>query len=217
MSHFQLTISTPQTRRIAIVAATTLLTWLAFAIIAPAAESWPQLQFDARRSGNAEDRKLGDKPLSLIAAQSLGDAVFTSPAIAEGRVFVVDGSGTAHCFDAATLKPLWKRDTDPGQANRFANVNNVSSPAVVGGFLHFGTMAGNYYVLNVRDGSEAAKIEVGEPIFSSPAISDDGKTVYFASLGSRVYAVTPTGAVRWTWDFVREVLKFDGDRWDGEA
>lgn len=217
MSHFQLTISTPLTRRIAIVAATTLLTWLAFAIIAPAAESWPQLQFDARRSGNAEDRKLGDKPLSLIAAQSLGDAVFTSPAIAEGRVFVVDGSGTAHCFDAATLKPLWKRDTDPGQANRFANVNNVSSPAVVGGFLHFGTMAGNYYVLNVRDGSEAAKIEVGEPIFSSPAISDDGKTVYFASLGSRVYAVTPTGAVRWTWDFVREVLKFDGDRWDGEA
>ncbi|MEX2185463.1 MAG: PQQ-binding-like beta-propeller repeat protein [Pirellulales bacterium] len=184
-----------------------------------AAEAWPQLQFDARRSGNAEDRQLADKPLSLIAARPLGDAVFTAPVVADNRVFVVDGSGTAHCFDAATLEPIWKRETSLDKRGRFANVNNVSSPAVAGDYLHFGTMTGAYYVLRVADGSVAAKIElgVGDPIFSSPAISDDGQTVYIASLGSRVYALKPNGDIRWTWDFVREVLKFDGDRWDGEA
>ena len=40
--------------------------------------------------------------------------------------------------------------------------------------------------------------------------------MYFATLGSRVYALEPDGTVRWTWDFVREVLKYDGDRWSGE-
>lgn len=184
---------------------------------AAAAESWPQLQFDSRRSGNAEDRQLPDKPLSLIAAAPLTDAVFTAPAVANNRVFIVDGSGVAHCFDAATLKPLWKRETSSGTPGRFANVNNVSSPAVAGDYLHFGTMAGTYYVLRVADGSVAATIELGEPIFSSPAVSDDGQTVYFASLGSRVHALRPNGDIRWTWDFVREVLKFDGDRWNGEA
>jgi outer membrane protein assembly factor BamB len=182
-----------------------------------AAESWPQLQFDSRRSGNVEDRHLPDKPLGLIAAQPLTDAVFTAPAVADNRVFVVDGSGTAHAFDAATLKPLWKFETGSATNKQWTNVNNISSPAIVGDYLHFGTMAGRYYVLHAADGSIAAKIELDEPIFSSPAISDDGQTVYFASLGSRVYALKPNGDIRWTWDFVREVLKFDGDRWNGEA
>jgi outer membrane protein assembly factor BamB len=40
--------------------------------------------------------------------------------------------------------------------------------------------------------------------------------VYFATLGARVYAVTPAGSVAWTWDFVQEVIGFDGDRWKGD-
>jgi outer membrane protein assembly factor BamB len=184
-----------------------------------AAEAWRQLQFDGRRSGNAEDRQLADKPLALIAARPLTDAVFTAPVVSQGRVFVVDGGGTAHCFDTATLEPIWKRETSPDKLGRYANVNNVSSPAVAGDYLHFGTMTGVYYVLRVADGSVVARIKlgVGDPIFSSPAVSDDGQTVYIASLGSRVYALKPNGDIRWSWDFVREVLEFDGDRWDGEA
>ena len=41
--------------------------------------------------------------------------------------------------------------------------------------------------------------------------------VYFATLGSRVYALTPEGTLCWTWDFVGQQLGFDGDRWSGAA
>lgn len=41
--------------------------------------------------------------------------------------------------------------------------------------------------------------------------------VYFATLGSRVYALRPDGAVEWTWDYVQQQLGWDGDRWSDAA
>ncbi len=171
-------------------------------------EDWPQLKFDSRHSGNVPDRSVTG-PLGLVAAAGLTDAVFTAPVVADGRVYVVDGSGVAFCFDAETLELVWKFATDGGKAN----CNNVCSPAIVDGYLHFGTMAGTYYVLNASDGSVVRAIDTSDPIFSAPVLSDG--TVYFATLGSRVYALKPDGTIRWTWDFVKERLGISGDRWDG--
>lgn len=179
-------------------------------VAARSADDWPQLKFDCRRSGDLPDRNVAG-PLGLVAAVPLTDAVFTAPVLEAGRVFVVDGSGVAHGFDASTLKPLWKFASRGGKPN----CNNVSSPALAGGYLHFGTMAGFYYVLEAASGEVVREIPCGEPIFSAPVVSHG--RVYFVTLGSRVYALEPNGTVCWTWDFVREVLKFSGDRWSGEA
>ncbi len=193
-------------RRIAI------LLLLGFSIVNAATvrkgENWLQFKYDSRHSGNAANRNV-TVPLGLIAAVPLTDAVFTAPVVADGRVYVVDGSGTVFCLDAATLRVLWKVTTAGGPANS----NNVSSPLIAGRFLHFGTMAGTYYVLDAKSGKTIKEIACGEPIFSAPVLS--GGRVYFATLGSRVYALEPNGTVRWTWDFVREWLKFEGDRWSG--
>ena len=59
---------------------------------ASAGEIWPQLKFDGRHSGNVPERKL-TVPLGLVGAVPLTDTVLTSPVVAEGRVYVVDGSG----------------------------------------------------------------------------------------------------------------------------
>jgi outer membrane protein assembly factor BamB len=173
------------------------------------AEDWVQSKFDSRHSGNVADRSLS-LPLGLVGVVPLTDAIFTSPVVANGRVFVVDGSGTAFCIDAATARVLWKFETQGGKAN----CNNVSSPAIAGQYLHFGTTAGTYYVLNVADGTVAKEIACGEPIFSAPVVAEG--RVYFATLGSRVYALEPDGKVCWTWDFVAERLGFKGDRWSGQ-
>lgn len=175
-----------------------------------AAEDWPQLKFDARHSGNVPDRSVA-APLGLAGTVPLTDAVFTAPVVADGRVYVVDGSGVAFCIDAATLEVVWKRETRGGRAN----CNNVSSPAVVGGFLHFGTMAGSYYVLDRSNGSVVMEIRCREPILSSPVVGDE--RVYFATLGSRVYAIEPDGAECWIWDFLKDEMDFSGDRWSGTA
>ena len=125
-------------------------------------------------------------------------------------MYVVDGSGVVFAIDAATLEVKWKFVTRGGPGN----CNNVSSPAVVGKYLHVGTTAGYYYVLDRATGSVVREIDCHEPIFCSPAVGDH--RVYFATLGAQVYAVEADGAVAWKWDFVKEVIGFDGDRWRGE-
>jgi len=172
-------------------------------------EVWPQYKFDSHRSGDAAERDV-TLPLGLAAAAPLGDAIFTAPVVADGRVYAVDGSGTAWCLDAATLRVLWKHGTADGPLN----CNNVSSPALAGRYLHFGTTAGIYYVLDAADGSVVRELRCGEPIFSSP-VAGNGR-VYFATLGSQVYAVTPEGTLCWKWDFVKEHMGFSGNRWSGE-
>ncbi len=92
--------------------------------------------------------------------------------------------------------------------------NNLSSPAVVGPYLHFGTTAGSYYVLDRADGRVVREIRCDGPIFTAPTVANG--RAYFATVGAQVYAVEADGTVAWSWDFVKEVIGFTGDRWKGE-
>jgi len=186
------------------------LLWLAVAIPTHA-EDWPQFMFNSAHSGNAAQIDLDVEKLGLQGAVAMTDGIYTSPVVAGGKVYVVDGSGCAACFEAATLKEVWRFQSKGGKQN----VNNVSSPAIVGNYLHFGTTAGIYYVLDRTTGAVVKEIDCKEPIFSTPVIGKD--RVYFATLGAQVYAITNDGDVKWKWDFVKEVVGFQGDRWSGEA
>lgn len=173
-------------------------------------EDWSQFKYDCRHSGDVPDREIRT-PLGLVAAAPLTDAIFTAPVVGAGRVYAVDGAGVAFCFDAATLQIRWRTSTPGGGKN----CNTVSSPALAGRYLHFGTTAGRYYVLDTENGKIAREIACGEPIFTAPVVGKE--RVYFATLGSRVYALRFDGEVCWQWDFVKEQLGFAGDRWDGAA
>jgi outer membrane protein assembly factor BamB len=172
------------------------------------AQNFPQLQGDALRSGNAPQTSLSGS-LGLVAAIPLTDGVYASPVVADGRAYVIDGSGVVFAIDVKSNKVVWRRATKGGAGN----CNNVAAPAVVGEYLHVGTTAGYYYVLNRSDGSVVTVIDCEEPIFSAPA-AGNGRA-YFATLGARIYAVEPDGKVAWTWDFVKEVVGFKGNRWLG--
>src|SRR3954454_1620876 len=175
----------------------------------PRGDAWPQLQGDALRSGNAPGAAV-QTPLGLVGAVPLTDGVYAAPVVAGGKVFVMDGSGVVSALDAQTLKLLWRFATRGGPGN----CNHVAAPAVIGKYVHVGTTAGTYYVLDRDTGAVVRAIDCREPIFSSPAAGAD--RVYFATLGARVYALKPNGEPVWSWDFVKEVIKFDGNRWSGE-
>jgi outer membrane protein assembly factor BamB len=172
------------------------------------ARDWPQLQGDAGRSGNAVEVIL-QPPLGLVAAIPLTDGVYAAPVVAAGTVLVIDGSGVVTAIDAATHRVAWTFATRGGPGN----CNNVAAPAVVGKFVHIGTTAGYYYVLDRESGAVVREIDCREPIFSAPAVG--AKRVYFATLGAHVYAVEPDGTEAWRWDFVKEVIRFDRNRWSG--
>ena len=188
-----------------------LLISLLLTSVTLAEESWLQLKGDALRSGNASATSL-QMPLGLVGAVPLTDGIYTSPVVANGKVFVVDGAGVVAAIDAKSLQVKWQFATRGGAGN----CNNVASPALAGDakFLHVGTTAGYYYVLDSETGKVVREIDCREPIFSAPVVG--ANRVYFATLGAQVYAVDFEGSVVWTWDFVKEVVKFQGNRWSGE-
>ncbi len=182
---------------------------LALAALVAPQEEWLQSRFDSRRSGHAPGRRVESAP-GLLAAIPLGEAVFTTPAVAGDRAYVVDGAGAATCIDTRTFGVRWRTETRGGRAN----CNNLSSPALAGRYLHFGTAAGGYAVLDADRGTLVREIACGSPVWCSPVLA--GGRVYFTTVGAEVYALEPDGTVAWTWDFVKEVVKFPGDRWSGE-
>jgi outer membrane protein assembly factor BamB len=177
--------------------------------VVTASDNWPQLQGNALRSGDAADETLST-PLGLVVAIPLTDGIYAAPVVDGGRVFVIDGSGVVTALEASTNRVIWRFATRGGKGN----CNNVAAPAAIGKYLHVGTTAGYYYVLDQETGAVVREIDCAEPIFSSPAVASN--RVYFATLGARVYAIEPAGEVAWTWDFVKEVVKFNGNRWSGE-
>lgn len=191
-----------------LLASLTFGAWLGWANGTEAAQTWPQLQGDAPRSGNAPDRRLADS-LGLLAAIPMTDAIYAAPVLSETQLFVIDGSGMIRAIDRATHQVNWQFATAGGAGN----CNQVAAPALAGDYLHVGTMAGFYYVLDQRDGKVVARIDCGEPIFSAPAVGAD--RVYFATLGAKVQAVSFAGEPIWDWDFVESVIGFKGDRWSG--
>ena len=174
------------------------------------AEDWPQFLFNARHSGNAAAHEIAADQLGLQGVVSMTDGLYTAPVVAAGLVYVLDGSGMVRCFEADSLKPRWNFQSAGGAQN----VNNISSPAIAGDYLHFGTTAGLYYVLNRQTGAVVKKIDCGEPIFSTPVVGED--RVYLVTLGSQAQALKFDGTPVWKWDFVKEVIGFTGNRWSGE-
>ena len=102
------------------------------------AEDWTQFQFNARHSGNAAGHELAVDQLTLEKTAPMSDGIYTSPVVADGKVYVVDGSGRCACFDAVTLNQLWSFRSKGGAQN----VNNISSPAIARGHVYVGTSEG---------------------------------------------------------------------------
>ena len=171
----------------------------------PAEQTWTQYKFDSQHSGNAPDRDYPD-----TARPGRGDPVNRCGVHIAGRrerARIFRSGWFREFFTASTRRVCrcrWRFASDGGELN----CNNYCSPVLIGDYVHFGTMAGDYYVLDADQGEQwSARLPCGDPIFSCPVVGHD--TVYFATLGSRVFAVSPDGQVRWQWDYVQEVLKFD--------
>ena len=140
-------------------------------------ENWLQFKYDCRHSGNAPERSL-NTPLGLVGAVPLTDAIFTAPVVAGGRIYVVDGAGVAFCLDAATLRVDWKFPSGGGKAN----CNNVSSPAIAEGYLHFGTMAGsNMDIYDLSDVDNVKLVSSGPRLDPSECVGSvisNGRVFY---------------------------------------
>jgi parallel beta-helix repeat protein len=108
-----------------------------------------------------------------------GDHVRSSPAVADGKVYVGSDDGNVYCLDAVTGAQVWNYTTGEG--------NYVfSSPAVVAGKVYVGSLAGKVYCLDAVTGAQVWNYTTGDWVESSPAVADG--VAYVGSEGGHVYA-----------------------------
>jgi eukaryotic-like serine/threonine-protein kinase len=136
--------------------------------------------------------------LSLKWSYTTGGGVYSSPAVANGVVYVNGGTNCGQeCFEdavyalnAGTGALLWSYTTGgPGPV--------YSSPAVANGVVYVGSEDNNVYALNAKTGALLWNYTTGNSIDSSPAVANG---VVYVGGGNDVYALNASsGALLWSY------------------
>jgi outer membrane protein assembly factor BamB len=106
--------------------------------------------------------------------------VESSPAVANGVVYVGSNDNNLYALNATTGANLWSY-TPVG-----------SSPAVANGVVYVGSNDNNLYALNATTGAKVWNYTTGGSVYSSPAVANG--VVYVGSQDHNLYALgtTPT-------------------------
>ncbi|MFH0793682.1 MAG: PQQ-binding-like beta-propeller repeat protein, partial [bacterium] len=148
----------------------------------------------------------------------LGASSLSTPAIADGKVYVGTHGGSFRCVNASNGSQVW---------NVPLPADVVSSPEVNNGRVFFGCGDGKVYCLDAATGAILWTKTCSGPVYSSPTV--DGLAVYVGSIGTGasgsayLYSLdVATGAENWKYSaanaietkpFVLETTVFFG-AWD---
>ena len=104
--------------------------------------------------------------------------IISSPALANGVVFIGSADKHLYALDARNGRILWKYETE-GQV--------TSSPAYANGAVYFGGIDNYVYSVDAETGELRWRFKTGGPVPSSPEVRDD--IVYIGSTDRYVYAI----------------------------
>src|SRR4051812_40538695 len=173
--------------------------FIAALVVVLAGCNWAQFAGDAGHSGYQPfESKLAPGNVATVAQSwtgATGAAIASSPAVAEGVVYVGSNDGKLYAFDAtgvsgctaSTCAPLWTAAT--GGAI-------TSSPAYDAGVVYVGSSNGKLYAFDAKgvtncSGSPTTctplwTAATGGPVTTSPAVTNG--VVYVGSNDAKVYA-----------------------------
>jgi outer membrane protein assembly factor BamB len=164
------------------------------------AGDWTQFRFDAAHSGFNHVSLSASNVAGLKRRWTtvVGQTVFASAAVVEGRVYVGTLDGRLRALDAETGAHLWSHPDDALTGDAV-----WTSPAVASGIVYFAANRPDLAVIYAVDAATGAEIWTAAPSLSilvaSPAVAEG--VVYFAFNDHSVKALdAATGAQIWTAD-----------------
>lgn len=117
-------------------------------------------------------------------------ALYGTPAVAGGTVFVPTYAGSLYALDVSTGKLRWQTPFD-------TKGPLVGGVAVSQDTVYFGSSDGQVYAVDVQSGKERWSHKTGRSIWSTPVLV--GSTLYVTSLDGKLYALdTAQGAEQWS-------------------
>ncbi|HEX6570776.1 MAG TPA: PQQ-binding-like beta-propeller repeat protein [Steroidobacteraceae bacterium] len=139
-------------------------------------------------------------------------AIASSPTVDEDTVYFVSSAGSLAAIDASNGQPRWVYAIEHERRFEAKNLHGyppasqtipdawdmwVSSPAVAGGRVYFGSGDGNVYAVDAKSGLLQWKFTTGDVVHGSPAVVTG--TVYVGSYDGKFYALdAATGQPRWS-------------------
>ena len=161
----------------------------------PSIDSWTMFLHDSSHTGTADDEASANSA-QLLWNATVMDSVVSSPAVADGNVFVGCNDGAIYCHNASTGKLVWFFYQNKTEM--------ISSPAANNGYVYVGSNNGNLYALNESNGDKLWNFTTGGWVGSSPAVADGA--VYFGSRDGNIYALNAkSGALLWSFQTGSEV------------
>ncbi len=152
-----------------------------------AAGDWAMFLRDAAHSGRAEGASAGEGRLRWRFDSE--EAVVSSPAVVDGRLYVGLGDRRIVALDADSGAPLWERKVS-GPVD--------SSPAVAGDSVFIGLRDGRALALDANSGALRWEFQTGG-IFATAPVVDEG-IAYIGSGDGALYTLdAQTGERRWTY------------------
>ncbi|MDI6861089.1 MAG: PQQ-binding-like beta-propeller repeat protein [Caldisericia bacterium] len=150
--------------------------FLSFKLWAKGETEWNTYRGNNLRWGYGESNF---SPPLMEGAYYIGNATFTSPIYADGKIFVGSGDKNLYCFDEETLKPLWTYETDGAI---------IGAPAYDDGKIYFGTVDGYFFCLDITNPQKYLwRYNTYSKIYTSPLVL--GNIVYFGVETGLVYAL----------------------------
>jgi outer membrane protein assembly factor BamB len=142
---------------------------------------------------------LGASPTRAWTAQINGGSnrarLAAAPVVANGRLYVVDVTGTVHAFAADTGARAWSVATTTDSANAASRFGGGVS--VEGERLYATNGLGDVVAMNIADGSQVWKVKPGGPLRGAPTIF--AGQVYVMSQDNQLIALNEAdGATVWT-------------------
>ena len=155
--------------------------------------SWAQYRYSCKREGvDPYENVLSASTVAgidVVWSFTTGAYVDSSPAAADGVVYVGSQDENVYALNAATGAKIWS----------FRAGGNIggSSPAVADGMVYLGSFDRNVYALSAATGAKVWSFPTGGGVWSSPAVADG--MVYVGSDDRNVYALNAaTGAKIWS-------------------
>ncbi len=157
-------------------------------------EDWTMFRHDTSHSGYST----GNSPtnsVKLLWTFTTMAGVVSSPAVANGCVFVGCNDGAVYCLNSSNGELFWYYPT--GREVK-------SSPAIDNECVYIGSDDGNIYALNASNGIQLWNYTTDNEVKSSPTVVDG--VVYIGSGDGNVYALNASrGAKLWSYTTGRGV------------
>jgi outer membrane protein assembly factor BamB len=155
----------------------------------PSASEWRQFRGNPRLTGVSSS--VPPDTLKVLWSYSAGDAILSSPTVADGVVYVGVGNGDLIAVDLGSGKQRWKYATK--------SFVDESSPAIGAGAVYVGDLDGIVHAVSVRDGKALWTFKTMSEIKSSPIVVND--RVLVGSYDGNLYALDArTGGLVWKYE-----------------